>query len=127
MAATLLDTPLPHTGVVLQDLESHKSTYPKPLTVNYKGVDVYEVPPNGQGITALMALNLLSKLDVASKKHNSTEHLHLLIEAMRIAFADTRYYVADPDVVHVPMAELLSPEYADKRRALFDASKVSKA
>lgn len=66
-----------------QDLLEHVSTFPEPIKVNYHGVDVYEVPPNGQGITALVALNILKGLDAASKPHNSAEYLHALIEVPR--------------------------------------------
>src|SRR5918996_5671560 len=78
------------------DLASHVSTWEEPISVTYRGLRVYECPPNGQGITALIALNILEGFDLASLDPLSTERLHLMIESMRLAFADAGWYVADP-------------------------------
>jgi gamma-glutamyltranspeptidase / glutathione hydrolase len=104
-----------------EDLASHVSTWEEPISVTYRGLRVYECPPNGQGITALLALNLLEGFDLSSLALLSTERLHLMIESMRLAFADSRWYVADPAFSNVPIEELLSKEYAGERRRRIDS------
>ena len=86
---------------------------------------MYECPPNGQGITALIALNILEGFDLASLESLSAEKMHLMIEAMRLAFADARWYVADPAFSKIPVEELLSKEYANERRKLIDPKRAS--
>ena len=108
-----------------EDLASHKSTFESPISTNYRGVDVFEIAPNGQGITALIGLNILEGFDVEEMVHSSPGHLHTLIETMRLSFADTRWYVADPAVVDVPIEGLLDKGYADKRRELFNPNKAT--
>jgi gamma-glutamyltranspeptidase/glutathione hydrolase len=110
--------------MTVDDLASHHSTWEKPASVTYRGYRVYECPPNGQGITALMALNILEELDLSSLGPLSPERLHLEIEALRLAFADTRWYVADPAVVNVPTDELLSKKYAVDRSKLIDPKRA---
>jgi gamma-glutamyltranspeptidase/glutathione hydrolase len=109
----------------LNDLKGHENTFPEPISTNYKGLEVHEIPPNGQGITALIALNIVEEYDFDGVSHGSVKHLHTLIEAMRLAFADTRWYVADPNVVHVPVEELISKKYAARRRKLLDPNRAS--
>jgi gamma-glutamyltranspeptidase/glutathione hydrolase len=111
----------------LDDLASHVSTWEEPIAVDYREYRVYECPPNGQGITALIALNILEGFDLASLKSLSVEKLHLQIEAMRLAFADSRWYVADPKFFNVPMKELLSKEYAAERRKLINTQHATVA
>ena len=102
------------------DLATHTSTWETPISVTYRGYRVYECPPNGQGLAALIGLNLLEGYDLESMDALSADRLHLEIEAMRLAFADARWYVADPQFSELPIAELLSKEYADERRKLID-------
>ncbi len=101
------------------DLAEHVSTWENPISVNYRGLKVYECPPNGQGIAALIALNILEGFDL-SLELLSPEKMHLMIEAMRLAFADANWYVADPAFAKIPMNELLSKEYANERRKLIN-------
>src|SRR5215470_5169319 len=94
------------------DLAGHSSTWDEPISTTYRGMRIWECPPNGQGITALLALNLLEGFDLRGQDPLGPDRLHLLVEALRVAFADTRWYVADPRVTKVPVAELLSKDYA---------------
>ena len=112
--------------MTLEDLKSHESTFDDPISTNYRGVEVFEMPPNGQGITALIALNILEEFELNELHPLSTKRFHLLIEALRIAFADTRWYVADPAVENIPINELLSKEYAKSRRKLIKDDKATK-
>ena len=107
-----------------EDLASHVSTWEEPISVTYRGLRVYECPPNGQGITALIALNILEGFDLSSLESLSTERMHLMIEAMRLAFADAGWYVADPAFSNIPIHELLSKEYAHERRKLIDRTRA---
>lgn len=108
------------TGGLLtkEDLAVHRAEWVEPISTSYRGYDVWEIPPNGQGIVALMALNILEETEVASLPHMSAARLHLVIEALKLAFADAYRYIADPAVTHVPVDELLSKKYAAGRRAL---------
>lgn len=109
----------------MDDLASHTSTWEEPISVDYRGYCVYECPPNGQGITALIALNILEGFDLSALASLSTERMHLVIESLRLAFADSRWYVADPKFSNVPMKELLSKEYAEERRKLIDRKRAT--
>ncbi len=100
------------------DFEKHSSTWVDPVSVNYRGYDVYELPPNGQGIAALQMLNILEGYDLAKLGYNSPEALHAMIEAKKLAFEDRAKFYADPAFAKIPLAGLLSKEYAAERRKL---------
>ena len=99
-----------------EDLKNHKSDWIEPVSTNYRGYDVWELPPNGQGIAALQMLNLLEKFDIKSMGFGSAEYIHHFVEAKKIAFADRAKYYADMDFNDIPVNYLISKEYADKRR-----------
>src|SRR5438309_6053719 len=103
------------------DFENHTSTWVEPVSVNYRGYDVWELPPNSQGIAALQILNILEGFDLKKYGFGSPEHVHLFVEAKKLAFADRARYYADPDFAKTPTAWLLSKEYAMQRRAMIDA------
>lgn len=150
IAQAIVDLVKSQGGVMeMEDLEDHLSrgteevtpisyTYNHPATEGdlagkgSEGVTLYECPPNGQGLTALLALGILDEIqnknkvgDMAKIEHNSVEYLHALIEALRLAFADTRYFVADPDHSEDVVQKLLSKPYLASRAAMFDAAKAS--
>jgi gamma-glutamyltranspeptidase/glutathione hydrolase len=108
----------------LKDLEDHTSTWVEPVSANYRGYDVWELPPNGQGIAALQMLNILEGYDLAKLGFGSAEALHLMIEAKKLAFEDAARFYADPDFVRVPVGRLISKEYAAERRALIDPNRA---
>ena len=107
------------------DLAGHLSTWEEPVSTTYRGIRLWECPPNGQGLTALLALNILEGYDLASLPPLDSQRLHLEIEALRLAFADTRWYVADPAFNPVPLRGLLSREYAAERRQLIRPDRAS--
>jgi gamma-glutamyltranspeptidase/glutathione hydrolase len=103
-----------------EDLASHHSEWVEPVSTSYRGYDVWELPPNGQGIAALQMLNILEGYDFSKIEFGSAAHLHRLIEAKRLAFEDRARFYADPEFNDIPVAELISKPYAAKRRALID-------
>jgi len=113
--------------ITLQDLNDHTSTWVTPISTNYRGYDIYECPPNSQGLVVLLALNILEGYNLQSLEHNSPGYLHLVIETIKLAFADANRYVADPDFVDIPLKSLLSKPYAERRRHLIDTNKASQA
>jgi gamma-glutamyltranspeptidase/glutathione hydrolase len=100
------------------DLAAHRSQWVEPIRTSYRGYEVWEIPPNGQGLTALMALALLEGTGLPHHPYGSVESLHLQIEAMKLAFADAARYIADPEHAEVPVSGLLDPAYLAARRAL---------
>jgi gamma-glutamyltranspeptidase/glutathione hydrolase len=109
------------------DLASHHGEWVDPVSVNYRGYDVWELPPNGQGIAALQILNLLEPYDLKKYGFGSPEHVHLFAEAKKLAFADRAASYADPDFYKTPVAKLLSKDYARERGKLISMDKAMKA
>ncbi len=108
------------------DLKSHKSDWVEPVSSNYRGYDVWELPPNGQGIAALQILNLLEQFDIGSMGFGSAEYIHHFVEAKKIAFADRAKYYADMDFNKIPVEYLISKEYANKRRGEINETKAAR-
>ncbi len=108
------------------DLAAHTSTWVEPVGTNYRGYDVWELPPNGQGIAALQMLNVLERHDLRALGHNSSPYLHLLIEAKKLAFEDRARFYCDMDFHDVPVARLISKEYAAERAALIDPDRAAR-
>jgi len=111
--------------MTIEDLAAHTSTWDSPISTSYHGYRIWECPPNGQGLAALLALNLLEGFDLNLFPPLSTKRFHLMIESMRVAFADTRWFVADPVTNPAPLDELLSKSYAELRRKLIDPTKAT--
>jgi gamma-glutamyltranspeptidase / glutathione hydrolase len=108
------------------DFEKHTSTWVEPVSTNYRGYDVFELPPNSQGIAALQMLNILEGFDLREKGRNSPETLHAMIEAKKIVWADRAKFYADPAFAKIPLASLLSKSYAAERRKLIDPNHAAK-
>jgi len=109
----------------MADLAEHSSSWEEPISTSYHGYRVYECPPNGQGITALIALNLLEGFDLEGLDPISPERIHLEIEALRLAFADASWYVSDPKYNAIPVKQLISKEYAAERQKLIDPRRAT--
>src|SRR5213083_1456038 len=108
------------------DFEKHASTWVDPVSTNYRGYDVFELPPNGQGIATLQILNILEGFDLRAMGRNSPEILHTMIEAKKIAWTDRAKFYADPAFAKIPLAGLLSKKYAVERRKLIDPNRAAK-
>ncbi|HYC70960.1 MAG TPA: gamma-glutamyltransferase [Opitutaceae bacterium] len=109
------------------DFERHTSAWVEPVSVNYRGYDVWEIPPNGQGIAALQMLNILEGFDLRALGYNSPEALHLMIEAKKLAFEDRAKFYADPEFAQAPLKGLLSKEYAAERRKLINPRRAGRS
>src|ERR1041385_7112615 len=108
------------------DFEKHTSTWVDPVSVKYRGYDVFELPPNSQGIAALQILNILEGFDLRAMGRNSPETLHAMVEAKKIAWADRAKFYADPGFAKIPLAGLLSKNYEIGRRKLIDPDRAAK-
>ena len=111
--------------LTVDDLESYKPEWIKPVSSNYRGYDVWELPPNGQGIAALQILNILEQYEIDNMGHNSVEYIHLFTEAKKLAYEDRAKYYADMNFADVPVEELISKEYALERNKLINLKKAS--
>lgn len=107
-----------------EDLATHFSTWEEPISTVYRDMRVWECPPNGQGLAALIGLNILENFDLSRLDAFGYERWHLMIEAMRLAYADTGWYVADPKFSNIPVSELLSKDYAAQRAKLIDPNRA---
>ena len=108
-----------------EDMASHASEWIDPVSANYRGYDVWELPPNGQGIAALQILNMLEQYDLKNYGFGSAEHIHYFVEAKKLAYEDRAKYYADMRFVHVPVKELISKEYAAERSKEINARRAS--
>jgi gamma-glutamyltranspeptidase / glutathione hydrolase len=109
-----------------EDMAAHKSEWVDPVSANYRGYDIWQLPPNGQGIAVLQMLNILEYYDIASMGPNSPEYLHLLTEAKKLAFEDRARYYADMDFSPLPVEKLISRDYANERRKLIDPERAAR-
>jgi len=122
VAKSIVDTVNGNGGCMsLEDLASHKGTFDDPIHINYKGINIWEMPPNGQGLVALIGLNILEELDL--KKPGTVACFHQLIEATRLAFHDGIKYICDPSKNDIPIENLLSKEYATARRSMIEVNR----
>jgi len=110
-----------HNGLLaLEDLAHHRSEWVEPVSSNYRDLTVFEVPPNSQGVTALMTLNFLKQADLGSLQHLGPAHIHLVTEAFKLAQANGARYIADPSFSDVPVKALLSDQFAQQQYARID-------
>ncbi|EGV66425.1 hypothetical protein PSN45_002974 [Yamadazyma tenuis] len=119
-----------HHKLTLEDLEAHTSTFVEPIQYDFFGYTIWEIPPNGQGLVALVALGVIQelhkagKIDVFQLEHNSSEYLHLLIETLKIGFYEANDSVTDPEFKDIPVSKILSSEYLEKKSQLFSKDKI---
>ncbi|GAA0853753.1 gamma-glutamyltransferase [Aliiglaciecola litoralis] len=109
-----------------EDLAEHESDWVEPVSSNYRGYDVWELPPNGQGIAALQILNVLEQFDIEGMGFGSPEYIHTFVEAKKLAFEDRAKYYADPQFNEIPVDWLISKEYAQQRAKLIDMKRAAK-
>jgi gamma-glutamyltranspeptidase/glutathione hydrolase len=126
--AKVIDAYMKDVGGFLsyKDLADHTSEWVEPVSTNYRGYDVWELPPNGQGIAALQMLNILEKYPVKDFGFGSKEHIHYFVEAKKLAFEDRAKFYADPVFNKIPVKELISKEYAEQRRKLINDNRAAR-
>ena len=110
----------------LEDLKQHRSEWVEPISTDYRGVTVYELPPNGQGLAALQMLNILETFDLAAMGRDSVDLWHTMVEAKKLAYEDRAKFYADPAFNDLPIEGLLSKEYAKKRAAMIDPERAAR-
>lgn len=110
--------------MTLEDLENHKPTWDNVISIDYKGVKLHEIPPNGQGLAALIMLGILKQRDISSFKPDSVESLHIQLEAMKLALADAHRYISDPSSLEFDHKYFLEPNYLRERANLIDLKKA---
>ncbi|MFW9923656.1 MAG: gamma-glutamyltransferase [Candidatus Thorarchaeota archaeon] len=108
----------------LEDFAAYEAEWVKPISSSYKEFEMFQIPPNGQGIATLLQLNILKGFELDNLIHNSAQYLHLLIEAKKLAWADLRTFASDPNFNKLPINELLSEEYSQKQRDRIDLNKA---
>ncbi|HEV3340567.1 MAG TPA: gamma-glutamyltransferase [Pirellulales bacterium] len=108
-----------------RDFEDHRNDWVEPVSTNYRGYDVWELPPNGQGIAVLEMLNLLEGFDLASMGPGSADYLHRFVESKKLAYADRAKFYADPTFEKLPLAELISKAYAERQRRRIDPAQAA--
>ncbi len=111
----------------LKDFENHTSEWVEPISTNYRGYDIWELPPNGQGTAVLQMLNILENYDIASMGFGSTEYMHLFIEAKKLAFEDRAKYYSDMDFNNIPVKELISKKYGKQRADKIDINRAARS
>ena len=128
IARTLVNYSDEYGGFIsLDDLSNHRSDWVEPISTTYRGVTVWELPPNGQGLAALQMLNILETFDLSSLGRANPAFWHLMIEAKKLAYADRARFYADPDFVTVPVAALLGKAYGRRRADLIDPERAARA
>jgi gamma-glutamyltranspeptidase/glutathione hydrolase len=126
IATRIVETLRRHGGLMTaEDLADYASQWADPISTTYRGWTVYEMPPNGQGIAALIMLNLMERFPLSHYGHNSARALHLMIESKKLAYADMVRYVADPNASSIPVDGMLSKEYASQRARLIDEEQAN--
>ena len=113
--------------LTIDDMKSFQPQWVEPVSTNYRGYDVWELPPNGQGIAALQILNILEQYDLRSMGHNSAELIHIFTEAKKLAYEDRAKYYADPNFNSIPVNKLISKTYAKQRNKLINPTQAAKS